>query len=88
MKCETSVAFLFPKSPDIVASEQRESYMRRVFADIEDRETGSWGFHCPCCKVYLTEDRPAKSSIDARCADCDAGFLVTFFDEESKNAAM
>ncbi|WP_141732425.1 hypothetical protein [Oligoflexus tunisiensis] len=62
--------------------------MRRVFADIEDRETDCWGFHCPFCKVYLTEDKPAKSSIDARCADCDAGFLVTFFDEEGNNAAI
>ncbi|MDQ3232815.1 MAG: hypothetical protein M3Q07_13440 [Pseudobdellovibrionaceae bacterium] len=62
--------------------------MRRVFADIEDRETESWGFHCPYCKVYLTEDRPSKNAIDVRCGDCDASFLVTFFHEVGNDAAM
>jgi hypothetical protein len=59
--------------------------MQRVFADIEDRETDSWGFECPYCKAYLTEDKPRKGSIEARCADCDSPFLVTFYDEKNFN---
>lgn len=55
--------------------------MQRVFADIEDRELGIWGFECPYCKTYLTEVKPRHGSMQARCAECDSAILVTFFDE-------
>jgi hypothetical protein len=56
--------------------------MKRVFAEPEDRETDSWGFECPCCRAYLTEDRPRSGSTKAYCTECEASFVVTFYDDQ------
>lgn len=52
--------------------------MRRIFAEIDDREANIWGYDCPHCKQYQDLQAPAQVAMATRCADCRHEFIVSF----------
>ncbi|RYZ82851.1 MAG: hypothetical protein EOP04_21205 [Proteobacteria bacterium] len=57
--------------------------MKRVFAEIEDKDDDIWGYQCPSCKSYHTKEGVGHSSEYQRCGECNHRFIVTFGDAHS-----
>lgn len=53
--------------------------MKRVFAELDDSETNSWGCFCPGCKLYQSFEKPEKAGEQTVCIDCGSSFIVTFY---------